>query len=93
MNRSHRIDFGTKDRTVLHSKYNVVRSFTKVGVICLMEFKCMFDWSLNEKEIKKNLEYFKVPNTIIETITSNLVKKIFDEYANVLKGIYSIRFN
>ena len=49
--------------------------------------------SLNEEELKKNLEYFKVPNVSIETIRSKLDMKIFEEYANILKGIYSIRFN
>ena len=110
---------------------------TKVGVICLMEFKRMSDvtnqyvvrakrvaeeqyqpfrsalskkmqrpgWmveqisfiagarSLNEEELKKNLEYFKVPNTNIDLIRSKLVMKMFDEYADILKGMYSIRFN
>ena len=51
-------------------------------------------WSLNEEELKKNLEYFKVPSGIIEPIRTKLITmKIFDEYANILKGMYSIRFN
>ena len=50
-------------------------------------------WSLNEKEIKKNLEFFKVPNASMESIRSKLSMKIFDEYANILKGMYSIRFD
>ena len=110
---------------------------TKVGVICLMEFKRMSDvtnqyvvrakreseqqyqsfrsvlsktiqrpgwmveqirfiagpWSLNKEELKKNLEYFKVPNVSIEPIRSKLGMKIFDEYANILKGMHSLRFN
>ena len=110
---------------------------TKVGVICLLEFKRMSDvtnhyvvrakreaerqyeslisalgitmqrqgWmgeqvsfiagarSLNEEELKKNLECFKVPSASIEHIRSKLAMKIFDEYANILKGMYSIRFN
>ena len=40
-------------------------------------------WSLNEEELKKILEYFKVPNTSMETIRSKLTMKIFDEYANL----------
>ena len=50
-------------------------------------------WSLNEEELKKNLEYFKVPSTNVEPIRTKAVMKIFDECANILKGMYSIRFN
>ena len=49
--------------------------------------------SLNEEELKKNLAYFKVPSTSVEPIHTKLAMKIFDEYANILKGMYSIRFN
>ena len=49
--------------------------------------------SVNEEELKKNLEYFKVPKASIETIRTKLAMKIFDEYANVLKGTYSVRYN
>jgi hypothetical protein len=49
--------------------------------------------SLNEEKLKKTLTYFEVPRTSIEPIRSKLAMKIFDEYANVLKGMYSIRFN
>ena len=49
--------------------------------------------SLNEEEIKENLEYFKVPSVSIESIRTKLDMTIFDEYANILKGLYSIRFN
>ena len=49
--------------------------------------------SLNEAELKENLEYFKVPSTSIELIRTKLAMTIFDEYANILKGMYSTRFN
>ena len=49
--------------------------------------------SLNEVELKKTLEYFKVPSVSLESIRSKLAMKIFDEYANILKGMYRIRFN
>ena len=49
--------------------------------------------SLNEKDLHDNLAYFKVPPTGIESIRSKLAFKIFDEYANILKGMYSTRFN
>ena len=50
-------------------------------------------WSLNEEELKKYLEYFKVPSASVEPIPTKLVMKIFDEYSNILKGMCSIRFN
>ncbi len=40
-----------------------------------------------------NLAYFKVPQTGIDSLRSKLAFKIFDEYANILKGMYSTRFN
>ena len=49
--------------------------------------------SLHEEELKKNLEFFKVPDASMESIRSKLAMKIFDEYANILKGMYSIRFD
>ena len=48
--------------------------------------------SLNEEELKKKLEFFKVPNAHMESIRSKLAMKICDEYANILKGMYSIQF-
>jgi hypothetical protein len=44
-------------------------------------------------EFKENLEYVKVPPVSIDSIRTKLVMTIFDEYANILKGMYSIRFN
>ncbi len=49
--------------------------------------------SLNEAELKENLEYFKVPSTSVELIRTKLAMTIFDENANILKGMYSTRFN
>jgi hypothetical protein len=49
--------------------------------------------SLNEKDLHDNLAYFEVPEAGIESIRSKLVFKIFDEYANILKGMYSMSFN
>ena len=48
---------------------------------------------LNEQDPHENLDYFKVPQVDIESIRSKLVFKIFDEYINILKGMYSTRFN
>ena len=49
--------------------------------------------SLNEKDLHDKLAYFKVPPTGIESIRSKLAFKMIDEYANILKGMYSTRFN
>jgi hypothetical protein len=49
--------------------------------------------SLNEKDLHNNLAYFKVPQAGIESIRSKLAFRIFDEHANILKGMYSTRFN
>ena len=49
--------------------------------------------SLNEKDFQESLAYFKVPQADIESIRSKLAFKLFDEYANILKGMYSTRFN
>jgi hypothetical protein len=50
-------------------------------------------WSLNEVEFKENLEYFKVPSVNIDSIRTKLSMTICDEYANILKVMYRIRFN
>ncbi len=49
--------------------------------------------SLNEKDFQDNLTYFNVPQTDIDSIRPKLTLKIFDEYVNILKGMYSTRFN
>ena len=49
--------------------------------------------SLNEAELKENLKYFQVPSASIEPIRTKLTMTIFEEYANILKGMYSTRFN
>ncbi len=49
--------------------------------------------SLNEQDLHDNLAYVKVPQAGIDSIKSKLAFKIFDEYANILKGMYSTRFN
>ncbi len=49
--------------------------------------------SLNEKDLHDNLTYFKVPEADIESIRSKLDLIIFDEYTNILKGMYSTRFD
>ncbi len=45
--------------------------------------------SLNEQDLHDNLAYFKVPESGIDSIRSKLAFKIFDEYTNILKGMYT----
>ena len=45
--------------------------------------------SLNEEDLRKNLPVFKFLQAGIETIRSRLAMKIYDEYANILRGMYS----
>jgi hypothetical protein len=49
--------------------------------------------SLNEKDLHDNLTYFKVPQEGIDSIRSKLALEIFDEYAIILKGMYSTKLN
>ena len=51
--------------------------------------------SLNEQDLRlhDNLHFFKVPDAGMESIRSKLVLKIYDEYVNVLRRMYSVRFN
>jgi hypothetical protein len=43
--------------------------------------------------LRKNLQVFKFLQAGIETIRSRLAMKIYDEYANILRGMYSGRVN
>jgi hypothetical protein len=45
----------------------------------------------DEEDQRKNLQVFKVPQAGIDTIQSRLAMKIYDEDANVLRGMYSVR--
>jgi hypothetical protein len=51
--------------------------------------------SLNEQDLRlhDNLHFFKVPEAGMESIRSKLVLKIYDEYVNELRRMYSVRFN
>jgi hypothetical protein len=49
--------------------------------------------SVNEEDLRKNLKFFKVPETSIESINSKLTMRVFDVYTNILKCMYSTRFN
>ena len=49
--------------------------------------------SLNEEDLRENLEFFQVQEGSIETIGSKLAKRMFDEYANILRCMYNTRFS
>ena len=67
-------------KTIQHKGWMVEQMSVITGVL-----------SLNDAELKKtwNISRFPMP----ETIRSKLVMEIFDEYANILKGVYGIRLN
>jgi hypothetical protein len=44
--------------------------------------------SLNKVHLRKNLQFFEVPEGGIESIRSNLTMKIYDEYSDLLRGMY-----
>ena len=48
--------------------------------------------SLNEDDLRKKLKFFQVPEASIEVIGSKLALRIFDEYANILRCMYSTRY-
>ena len=48
---------------------------------------------MNEQDLRENLKFFRVPEAIVESIRSKLAMRIFHEYTNILKCMYSTRFN
>ena len=42
---------------------------------------------MNEQDLRKNLKFFKVPESSIESIYSKLTMRLFDFYVNILKCI------
>jgi hypothetical protein len=49
--------------------------------------------SVNNQDLSKNLKFFNVPEASIQSIYSKLTMRVFDVYANILKRMYSTRFN
>jgi len=49
--------------------------------------------SVDKRDFSKNMKFFGVPEASISSIYSKLVMKTFDVYANILKCMFSIRFN
>ena len=81
---------------------------TKSEVFCILEFKHVRRHgsvppesirfiagarSLNEQDLRDNPKFFKVPEARIISIRTKLTVKIYDVYANILRGMFSSRFN
>ncbi len=49
--------------------------------------------SVDKQDFQKNLKFFGVPEASISSIYSKLAIRTFDVYANILKCMYSTRFN
>jgi len=49
--------------------------------------------SVDKRDFSKNMKFFGVPEASISSIYSKLAMKTFDVYANILKCMFSIRFN
>jgi hypothetical protein len=49
--------------------------------------------SVDKQDFRKNLKIFGVPEDSISSIYSKLAMRTFDVYANILKCMYSTRFN
>jgi hypothetical protein len=47
---------------------------------------------VNKQDLSKNLKFFNVMETSIQSIYSKLAMRVFDVYANILKCMYSTRF-
>ena len=48
---------------------------------------------LNEQDLRDNLKFLRVPEASIDLIRTKVAMKIYDEYANILRGMYSTRLN
>ena len=49
--------------------------------------------SVDKRDFNKNMRFFRVPEASINSIYSKLAMRTFDVYANILKCMYSTRFN
>ncbi len=49
--------------------------------------------SMNKQDLSKNLKYFNVSESSIQSIYSKLALRVFDVYANILKCMYVTRFS
>jgi hypothetical protein len=49
--------------------------------------------SIDKQDFRHNMKFFGVPEASISSLYSKLVMRTFDVYANILKCMYSTRFN
>jgi hypothetical protein len=49
--------------------------------------------SIDKQDFKHNMKFFGVPEASISSLYSKLAMRTFDVYANILKCMYSTRFN
>jgi hypothetical protein len=49
--------------------------------------------SVDKQDLNKNLKFFRVPETSINSIYSKLMMRVFDVYSNTLKYMYSTRYS
>ena len=49
--------------------------------------------SRTDKDLRKNLKFFRAPEASISSVYSKLAMRVFDVYANILKCMFNIRFN
>ena len=69
------------------------------GTFCILEHKVdqisfiTGARSADKRDFSKNMRFFRVPEAGINSIYSKLAMRTFDVYANILKCMYSTRFN
>jgi hypothetical protein len=49
--------------------------------------------SIDKQDFRRNMKFFGVPEASISSLYSKLAMRTFDVYANILKCMYSTRFN
>ncbi len=49
--------------------------------------------SIDKEDFRRNMKFFGVPEGSISSLYSKLTMRTFDVYANILKCMYSTRFN
>jgi transposase-like protein len=74
----------------------------KAGTFCILEHKRMSDCcehylvrakNIDKQDFSNNLKFFGVPSASFSSIYSKLAMRTFDVYTNILKCMYSTRFN
>ncbi len=49
--------------------------------------------SVDKQDLSKNLKFFRVPETSINSVYSKLAMRVFDVYTNIVKCVYNTRFS